>query len=348
MKRRLWMVSATLALAGCDDSTDLDIFYGPIIYDGFPDESAGTNDPDYGRSFFASTAISDGSAYDYFDLGAASPAPAKAYLLTKGGTPIEGQYLIIDTLPDKEDYSPLWQVVKVEVGSGYKANSIKSLKTLEESYGKAKFTETTDVTYCSVINPDASFFDSAGNQKIVFYGTGEKIGNPNYDGENSPTLTDADAQPGDILLTPFCHKRLRGFCYNPAPAKSWTLGADGTVEGIAASFEQYETLPDDETGDPGSSWGALPVVGAGLDAITLLTAALSATGDQALSVSEFAGAESYELGFVNRPVIGASPELPADEPVEGSGEGSGTSSGSGEGSGTSSGSGEGSGSGSGV
>ena len=108
MKRRLWMVSATLALAGCDDSTDLDSLYGPIIYDGFPDESAGTNDPDYGRSFFASTAISEGSAYDYFDLGAASPAPAKAYLLTKGGTPIEGQYLIIDTLPDKEDYSPLW------------------------------------------------------------------------------------------------------------------------------------------------------------------------------------------------------------------------------------------------
>ena len=345
MKRRLWMVSATLALAGCDDSTDLDTFYGPIIYDGFPDESAGTNDPDYGRSFFASTAISDGSAYDYFDLGAASPAPAKAYLLTKGGTPIEGQYLIIDTLPDKEDYSPLWQVVKVEVGSGYKANSIKSLKTLEESYGKAKFTETTDVTYCSVINPDASFFDSAGNQKIVFYGTGEKIGNPNYDGENSPTLTDADAQPGDILLTPFWHKRLRGFCYNPAPAKSWTLGADGTVEGIAASFEQYETLPDDETGDPGSSWGALPVVGAGLDAITLLTAAATATGDQATSIADFEGAETYELGFVNRPVIGASPELPADEPVEGSGEGSGTSSGSGEGSGTSSGSGEGSGSG---
>ena len=48
MKRRLWMVSATLALAGCDDSTDLDTLYGPIIYDGFPDESAGTNDPDYG------------------------------------------------------------------------------------------------------------------------------------------------------------------------------------------------------------------------------------------------------------------------------------------------------------
>ena len=58
------MVSATLALAGCDDSTDLDTLYGPIIYDGFPDESAGTNDPDYGRSFFASTAISEGSAYD--------------------------------------------------------------------------------------------------------------------------------------------------------------------------------------------------------------------------------------------------------------------------------------------
>jgi hypothetical protein len=95
------------------------------------------------------------------------------------------------------------------------------------------------------------------------------------------------------------------------------LGADGSITDIAASFEQYETLPNDETGDPGSSWGALPVVGAGLDAVTLLTAALSATGDQALSVSAFDGADSYELDLVNRPVIGASPEAP----VEGSGSG---------------------------
>jgi hypothetical protein len=57
--------------------------------------------------------------------------------------------------------------------------------------------------------------------------------------------------------------------------------------------------------------------------VTLLTAAVSATGDQALSVSEFDGAESYELGFVNRPVIGASPEIPVEEPVDGSGSGSG-------------------------
>jgi hypothetical protein len=293
------MVYATLALAGCDDSTDLDTLYGPIIYDGFPEGAAGTEDPDYGRAFFASTAISDGSAYDYFDLGAASAVPAKAYLLTKGGTPIEGQYLIIDTLPDKEDYSPLWQVVKVEVGSGYKANSIKSLATLKENYGTAKFTETSDVTYCSVINPDAAFFDSAGNQKIVFYGTGEKIGNPNLDPlqdtseeTNPATLSEADAQPGDIVLTPFWHKRLRGFCYKLSPAKSWTLGADGAVEGIAASFEQYETIADAETG---------------------------------------------ELGFTNRPIIGASPTAPIEEPVDGSGEGSGSTSGSGEGSGSGSG-----------
>ena len=334
MKKRLWMVYATLALVGCEDSSDLDSFYGPIIYDVFPESAAGTNDPDLGRAFLASTTVSEGTSYDYFDLGTASPVPAKAYVLTKGGTPIEGQYLIIDTLPDKDDYSPLWQVVKVEVGSGYKVNSIKSLETLKENFGASKFTETSSVTYCSVVNPDASYFDSAGNQKIVFYGTGEKIGNPNYDGENEPTLTEADAQPGDIILTPFWHKRLRGFCYNPNPAKSWTLGADGTVEGIAASFEQYETLPDDETGDPGSSWGLFPVSDANRDAITLLTAAATVTGDQLLSTADFDGLDTYELAFVNRPVIGASPEIPVEEPVDGSGEGSGTSSGSGEGSGS--------------
>lgn len=42
----------------------------------------------------------------------------------------DGQFPIIDDLPDREDFSPFWEIVAVEVPDGYEANQIKSYTSL--------------------------------------------------------------------------------------------------------------------------------------------------------------------------------------------------------------------------
>ncbi|TNF27453.1 MAG: hypothetical protein EP329_19405 [Deltaproteobacteria bacterium] len=204
-------------LAACSDSTVKDRFAGVVVYDDFPETAKGADrSDDFGlpAAFVLSAGFANGQAYQYLDLGEFNPYVPKMYLMVRNGAAVEGQYPIIDTLPDKEDYSPWWQVVEVEVPSDYVANDIKSAASVEKSgYDQ---TVKMEAVHCPVVNPDAAWISADYAALLnVFWGTGESIPNPNYGygDDNRTVLTDADATAYDIMLTPVWHKRLRAFCF---------------------------------------------------------------------------------------------------------------------------------------
>jgi len=229
-------VAALLGVA-CDESNLADAYYGRVIYDGFPDSARGASldpaDPNAPRAFSFGAAFVDGEVAEYLDLGEVNPVVPKVYLLERDGQPIPGQHPIIDTLPDKGDYSPFWQVVKVEVEGDYAANDAKSLAAIKRR-GWA-LSEQPFALFCAVVNPDASWLTTNPDLPplSIFYGTGEPVPNLLFDPaaegnglDTRPVLGDADASDAASALTealgtpfpsvelqPVWHKRLLGFCF---------------------------------------------------------------------------------------------------------------------------------------
>lgn len=140
-----------LAGFGCEGTPE-DDFYGPLVYDVLPAEVSGP--------FALEFAFADGEMWQYADvdpgLGSFNTIPGKVYIMTG----VEGQYPIIDALPGTLEYSPFWTVVQVEPPSGYKANQIKSLQTIEDA--GLKLTETDEIMHCAVVNPDAAWTSNLG------------------------------------------------------------------------------------------------------------------------------------------------------------------------------------------
>lgn len=136
---------------GCDDVAE-DTFYGPLVYDVLPGEVSGP--------FALEYAYADGEPWQFVDLDAlGSPngdIPGKVYVM-RG---VAGQYPIIDALPGGEGYSHMWRVVEVTPPSGYEANQIKSLQTIEDE--KLSMTETDRLWHCPVVNPDAAWSTNLG------------------------------------------------------------------------------------------------------------------------------------------------------------------------------------------
>lgn len=140
-----------LAGFGCDDTFE-DDYYGPLIYEVLPETVRGP--------FALEFAFADGDMWQYADvdpgLGNLSTAPGMVYMM-KG---VEGQYPIIDALPGTAEYSPFWRVVEVDPPSGYKANQIKSLQTIEDA--DLKMTETDRIIHCPIVDPDATWTSNLG------------------------------------------------------------------------------------------------------------------------------------------------------------------------------------------
>ncbi|MCA9541231.1 MAG: hypothetical protein KC620_20160, partial [Myxococcales bacterium] len=103
----LAICAGAVGVAGCDD-TPKDDFYGPVVYTDLPGTTG---------TFVLEPVFAGGDLCEAYNLGSFDPATPlpKVYIPTKGGSPIAGQYPIIDTLPDKADYAPFWQIVNVEV-----------------------------------------------------------------------------------------------------------------------------------------------------------------------------------------------------------------------------------------
>lgn len=220
--RRLALCTISLALAAaCDDDRLTDAYYGRMVYDVFPDTARGASqdpsDPNLGyRQFELKAGYVGGEMAEYADLGPLNPVLPNVYILVQNGKAVAGQYPIVDTAPDKGDYSSFWHVVQVEVPGSYEANELKSFHGIERSGYPSK--DTKLAMYCPIVNPDAAFFGVDGTVYNVFFGTDEVIPNPSYDpnadgGTEKPTLTEAAATEADIRLKPVWHKRLMGFCF---------------------------------------------------------------------------------------------------------------------------------------
>ena len=322
MKRR-WCgaLVGLAALAACSDDAVKDRYAGVVAYGDFPTTARGedrSEDLGYAAAFVLSAAFVGGQAVQYLDLGEFSPAVPKMYVLVREGAAVPGQYPIIDTLPDKADYSPWWQVVEVEVPASYVANDIKSVASLE----KAGYAQTAklEAVHCPIVNPDAAWFAAAPSQTYtVFWGTGEAIPNPYYDpsapaGEdNPPVLHDEDATDGDIVLQPVWHKRLRAFCWSEdfsarhpvvddegvayldtdaiggrydAYLLEWSVGGE-LAPAPAPTFPVFEALPGDE----------------GYAAAVVAYAAFASSADQAGGVEDLDLEGAEPLALVDNPIV---------------------------------------------
>ena len=148
-----------LAGFGCEGTPE-DDYYGPLVYEVLPAEVSGP--------FALEFAFADGEMWQYANVEsgigfldpesgeAVVPVPGKVYVMAG----VEGQYPIIDALPGTLEYSAFWQVIEVEPPSGYKANQIKSLQTIEDA--DLKQTETDRYMHCPVVNPDAVWTSNLG------------------------------------------------------------------------------------------------------------------------------------------------------------------------------------------
>ena len=223
MTHRCLFLCATSAalLAACDDAKLTDSYYGRMVYDVFPDTARGASqdpgDPELGyRQFELKAGYVGGEIAEYADLGALNPVLPNVYVLVQDGKPVAGQHPIVDTAPDKVEYSSFWHVVQVEVPGSYRANDVKSFHGIERNDYELK--DTKQAMYCPIVNPDALFVGIDGSAYNVYFGTGEVLPNPAFDpnldgGTEEPTLAETGATEADIRLQPVWHKRLLGFCF---------------------------------------------------------------------------------------------------------------------------------------
>lgn len=350
MKKKLFRLGLLAAAAGpataCDESSLTDVYYGPLVYEGFPESANGASlDPDdpksIYRAFNLSPGFADGSAYEYLDLGEINVVVPSIYIpaISTGGklVPVKGQHPIVDVLPDDAEYSQYLRIVHVEVPSDYAANSVKSLKSLRQN--GFRFVETLEAMHCPVVNPDASWFTTEGAPLTVFFGTGDPIPNPYYDpdpmtmGDHRPVINEDDFAAGDVLLQPIWHKRLLGFCFPgmktavDAVQKQYTLVE---VEDAGQTFavlddtqfalrvEQLEAATDPETGES-FPWATLPVFAGGPESADYtsgrnIVGIITATGDQVTDSSQLMSLEGEPFGLVDNPLIRLVPP-PPPEPV---------------------------------
>ncbi|PKN58170.1 MAG: hypothetical protein CVU56_06965 [Deltaproteobacteria bacterium HGW-Deltaproteobacteria-14] len=322
-RRWKFALAGLAALAACSDTTVKDRFAGVVVYDDFPASARGSDRSDdlgYPAAFVLSAGFANGQAYQYLDLGSFNPVVPKMYVLMRDGAPVEGQYPIIDTLPDKDDYSPWWQIVEVAAPADYVVNDIKSKKALDEA-GYAQ-TDTTKAVHCPVVNPDAAWISAdLAEEYLVFWGTGESIPNPYFDpsaaiSETNPAvLTDADATDADILLTPVWHKRLRAFCWSEDFTKRTTLAIDpddGTASLDPDSFPgRYDPygLEFEVGGEPGPvPLDLFPVFDAapgdaGYSSALIEYAAILGGPDQPGAADELDPDGLIPLDYVDNPIV---------------------------------------------
>jgi hypothetical protein len=92
-----------------------------------------------------------GEDVEYYNFDVQSTTPAPIYVLFAEGasTPVEGQFNIIDLLPGEAGYNDFWQVYKVTVPSGYKANQFTSYAEIQSA--KYKVEATTTIVNCPVV-----------------------------------------------------------------------------------------------------------------------------------------------------------------------------------------------------
>lgn len=312
---------------GCDSAPE-DDYYGPLIYRDLPASAAGepADETKQAFSFTLSVGFAGGEPWEYLDLGSLNPVVPKVYILMDGGNPVAGQHPIIDTLPGHEDYSPFWQVVEVSAPGDYKANAIKSLKTLNDA-GYSK-TATNEAIYCPILNPDATYIGADGVPIQVYWGTGEDVPNLYFDPsveagpDNPPTLSESEATDRDIVLMPVWQKTLKGFCLDHG-GKRFPIEADEEGDmvlseaALNAQYLQFSAGDPDNMIDP-SPFGTLSIFGAapgdaGYSPAALLQAVVTSDEVQVTDAAQLDLASAQPLDYTEVPMIRTFVAPPAPE-----------------------------------
>jgi hypothetical protein len=348
---------AVFGVVGCDEDRLEDAYYGRMVYEVFPDTAQGVSldpsDPNAPRAFNLATVYADGNLYEYLDLGEVNPLVPKVYFLERDGRPVPGQHPIIDVAPDKAEYSPFWQVVKVEVDADYRSNDAKSVSSIEAHGWVVR--EQPYAIFCAVVNPDAFWFTSDAELPplSIFYGTNEPVPNLLYDPEGEglealPVLGDNDAEDyenalGDVLgefpvveLQPVWHKRLLGFCYggdstekrnrqyrlvdfeDPTTKSKVKRLDSGPEANLGRRYAQVQ-LVDAETGET-AEWGNTPILSSGpadpdYTAARVLYEIVTETSDPLISEADFDVEQAYSLDVVvAQPIIRRVPPPPEPAP----------------------------------
>jgi hypothetical protein len=127
------------------------------------------NDPIYFDSdpFITKGLGPEGELVEYYDFDVQPLTPAPIYILVKQGTilPVLNQLAIIDVIPGDAGYNDFWQVVNVEVPSGYVANTVTSYQEIiQEGYNQ----DTTDYIFNCPVVPKGS----TATKRIGTGGTG--------------------------------------------------------------------------------------------------------------------------------------------------------------------------------
>jgi hypothetical protein len=86
--------------------------------------------------------------------------------LSEDGKKTEGQGPIVDTLPDRPDYSPFFEIVEVTAPGGYRENDVKSLATLEERGMTTR--RTGRVVNCPIVTHDRDLADGVTARGVPF------------------------------------------------------------------------------------------------------------------------------------------------------------------------------------
>lgn len=178
--RVVFFLAASLALAGCvstggmkppksmmmgmdpakSEHVSIDRFSATAghlqVRDGM-NKIPGPNQPvDFDKPPFVTTGLGPhGEVVMYYNFDVQPTAPAPIYVLFREGDtmPVAGQLNIVDAVPGDAGYSDFWRVNKVTVPADYTANSIGSLKAIQDAGYPIEQTRT--LVNCPIV-PDGS------------------------------------------------------------------------------------------------------------------------------------------------------------------------------------------------
>jgi hypothetical protein len=188
-----------------------------------------------------------GRTIGYFDFGPIKLKPgnklAPIWTVTNGA---RGQHNIIDTVPGRSDYTPLWQLSKVTFKPGVTAHLLRSRSDVEaaRAHGEVTVVATTTVVNCPVLG--------FGQKRVAGFSAGKTIhyydlgpvkvapGNAICRSSRSPTVApdsttspktrshpeppttrrsgESSTAPGQALRTSACSPRMRRSCRPSGPA----------------------------------------------------------------------------------------------------------------------------------
>jgi hypothetical protein len=164
------------------------------------------------------TGFFQGREVTYFDFGPiklkAGNKLAPIWTITNGAS---GQHNIVDTVPGRADYSPLWQVNKVTFKDGITPHLLRSKADVDAAVtaGDATVTQTAVVVNCPVLG--------FGQKKVAGYSNGHVI--HYYD------LGPVDVAPGNVIAPLYT-------VTNPVGPQQHNV----TLENVAAGQTRYPPL----------------------------------------------------------------------------------------------------------